>query len=100
MQSEPGLPLCCQELVGSYTFTDRQLERFHRLHVTMRQCGVAFVVVAAATMSVLLLQVCKQLPACMRSSPACTGLNSILGAHLSALAHVMRCCMLPQVLHS
>lgn len=65
------MPWCCQELVGSYNFTDSQLDRFHKLHATMRQCGVAFVVVAAATMSVLLLRVCTPAPTCMRSLPAC-----------------------------
>ncbi len=69
--SAPGSSLCCQELVGSYSFTDSQLERFHRLHVTMRQCGVAFVVVAAATISVLMLRVWRPPATCMCSSPAC-----------------------------
>ena len=43
--------------MGQYNFTDAQLERFHKLHVTMRQCGIAFVVVAAATMAVLFMHV-------------------------------------------
>lgn len=38
-----------QELVGQYVFTEKQLERFHRLHTTMKKCGIAFIVVAFAT---------------------------------------------------
>ena len=66
LKNPPGLraPAGPQELVGSYFFTDSQLERFHKLHTTMRQCGIAFVVVAAATMAVLLLSVLTSLHCC------------------------------------
>ena len=52
----PGLEaLICsslpQELVGQYFFSEKQLERLHKLHTTMRKCGVAFVLVSAATVA-------------------------------------------------
>ena len=55
--------------MGTYSFTEVQLERFHKLYVTMRQCGVAFVVVAAATVAVAVLRVCMPLArhACMHA---------------------------------
>ncbi len=43
-----------QELVGQYFFSEKQQERFHKLHTTMRKCGVAFVVVSAATVAGLI----------------------------------------------
>ena len=46
-----------QELVGQYSFTPAQLDRFHKLHTVMRRCGTAFIVVAAATVAVVVVQV-------------------------------------------
>ena len=46
-----------QELVGQYSFTDKQLERFQKLHTVMRRCGQAFIVVAVATVAVIFAQV-------------------------------------------
>jgi len=46
-----------QELVGQYSFTDKQLERFQKLHTVMRRCGQSFIVVAVATVAVIFAQV-------------------------------------------
>lgn len=57
MLLEQNLVFCCsllQELVGQYFFREEQLDRFHKLHTTMRKCGIAFVVVSAATVAGLI----------------------------------------------
>jgi hypothetical protein len=46
-----------QELMGQYNFTDAQLQRFQKLHSVMQRCGSAFIVVAAATVAVVVAQV-------------------------------------------
>ncbi|KAK9909074.1 hypothetical protein WJX75_006831 [Coccomyxa subellipsoidea] len=43
-----------QELVGQYFFREDQLDRLHKLHTTMWKCGIAFVVVSAATVAGLI----------------------------------------------
>ena len=43
--------------MGQYNFTDAQLKRFQKLHTVMQRCGSAFIVVAAATVAVILAQV-------------------------------------------
>ena len=46
-----------EDLVGEFSFSDVHLQRFRRLHATMRQCGYSFIVVAGATMVTMLAQV-------------------------------------------
>ena len=46
-----------EDLVGEFSFSDVHLQRFRKLHTTMRQCGYSFIVVAAATVFTMLAQV-------------------------------------------
>ena len=51
-----------EDLVGEFSFSDVHLQRFSRLHATMRQCGYSFIIVAFATVFTMLAQVrqCRQ----------------------------------------